>query len=72
MAVRACGGPCCPIEASAPSPTCWGLGAGLSALDIFVKTAGSAQSVGVPCLEPRPLDPVSLRELAGFVALGML
>ena len=38
-------------------------------LDIFAKTAGSAQSVGVPRLEPRPLDPVSLRELAGSAAL---
>ena len=71
MAVRACGDPCCPVGASAPSPLCRGLGAGLSALDIFVKTASSTQSVGVPRLEPRPLGPASLRELAGFVALGM-
>ena len=71
MVVRACGGPCCPVEASVPSPLCRGLGAGLSAPDTFVKTAGSAQSVGAPRLEPRPLGPASLRELVGFVALGM-
>ena len=38
---------------------------------VTVGTAGSAQSVGVPHLEPRPLDPASLREFAGFVALCM-
>ena len=70
MAVRACGGPCCPVEASAPSPLCRGLGAGLSVSDTFVKTAGSAQSVGALRLEPRPLDPASPRGLAGSAALG--
>ena len=39
--------------------------------DTFIRTAGSAQSGGAPRLEPRPLGPASLRELAGFVALGM-
>ena len=43
----------------------------LSALDIFAKTAGSTQSAGVPRLEPHPLDPASLRGLAGSAALGM-
>ena len=71
MVVRACGGPCCPVEASAPSPLFRGLGAGLSALDTFVEIAGSVQSGGAPRLEPRPLGPASLRELAGFVALDM-
>ena len=71
MAVRACGVPYCPVEASAPSPLCCGLGAELSALDIFAKTAGSAQSVGAPRLEPRPLDPASPCGLAGSAALGM-
>ena len=68
---RACGGPCCPVEASAPSPLCRGLSAGLSAPDTFVETAGSAQSVGAPRLEPRPLDPASPHGLADSAALGM-
>ena len=63
--------PCCPVEASAPSPLCRGLGAGLSVPDTFVEIAGSAQSGGAPRLEPHPLGPTSLRELASFVALGM-
>ena len=71
MAVRACGGPCCPVEALAPSPLCRGLGAGLSAPDTFVKTAGSAQNVGALRLEPRPLDPASSRGLASSAALDM-
>ena len=49
------------VEVSAPD----------SVLDIFAKTAGSAQSLGAPRLEPRPLGPASLRELAGFIALDM-
>ena len=40
-------------------------------LDTFARTAGSTQSGGAPCLEPRPLGPVSLRELASFVVLDM-
>ena len=71
MEVRACGGPCCPVEALAPSPLRCGLGAGPSTLDTFARTAGSAQSGGALCLEPRPLGPASLRELAGFVVLDM-
>ena len=71
MVVRVCGSPCCPVEASAPSPLCRGLSTGLPVPDTFVKTAGSTQSVGVPHLKPRPLDPVSLHELAGSAALGM-
>ena len=71
MEVRACGGPYCPVEASAPSPLCRGLGAGLSVPDTFVETAGSTQSVGAPHLEPRQLDPASPRGLAGFAALSM-
>ena len=49
------------VEVSAPD----------SVLDIFAKTAGSAQSVGALRLEPRPLDPASPRGLAGSSALGM-
>ena len=71
MEVTASGGLYCPIEASAPSPLCRGLGAGLSAPDTFVEIAGSAQSGGAPRLEPRPLGPSSPRELAGSTALGM-
>ena len=70
MAVGACGGPCCPVGASAPSPLCRGLGVGLSAPDTFVKTDGSTRSVGAPRLEPRPLDPASPRGLAGSAALS--
>ena len=69
--VRACGGPCCLVKASAPSPLCRSLGAELSALDTFAGIADNVRSVGAPRLEPRPLGPASLRELAGFVALGM-
>ena len=69
MVVRACGVLCCPVEASAPSPLCRYLSAGLSAPDTFVKTAGSAWSVGAPRLEPRPLGPASPRGLAGSTAL---
>ena len=32
---------------------------------------GSAQSAGVPHLEPHPLDPASPRGLTGSAALGM-
>ena len=71
MGARACGGPCCPVEALAPSPLCLGLGAELSAPDIFTGIADSVLSAGVPRLEPRLLGPASLRELAGFVALDM-
>ena len=68
MAVRASGAPCCPVEASAPSPLCRGLGAGLSVPDTFVKTAGRTQNVGASRIEPRPLGLASPRGLAGFVA----
>ena len=71
MVVRGCGGPCCPVEASAQSPLCRGLGVGLSAPDTFVETTSSAMSVGVPRLEPHLLGPASLRGLAGSAALGM-
>ena len=70
--VKACDVPCCPVEASAPGHPCGGLGVEPSALGIFAGTADNAQSVGAPCLEPRPLDPVSPRGLAGFAALGRL
>ena len=40
-----------------------------SVLDIFAKTAGSAQSVGALRLEPRPLDQARTRGLAGSAAL---
>ena len=71
MAVKAYGILYCPVEALAPSPLRLGLVAGPSALDTFIRIVGSAQSGGAPCLEPHPLGPASLRELAGFVVLDM-
>ena len=67
--LKACGGPCCPVEASAPGRPCLGLGVEPSTLGIFVGTADKAQSAGAPHLELHPLDPVSPRELAGSAAL---
>ena len=67
--VRACGVPCCLAEASAPSRPCLGLSVELSALDTFAGTADNEQSVGAPCLEPRPLGPASPRWFAGSAAL---
>ena len=42
----------------------------LGSFPALAGTADSAQSVGAPRLEPRPLDPASPRGLADFAALG--
>ena len=68
MAVRACGVPCCPVEASAPGPLCCGLDTGSSMLGIFIGTADNVPSVGAAHLEPRLLGLMSPRALVGFVA----
>ena len=69
-ALRACGVLCCPIEALAPSPLCLGLGAELSAPDIFTGIADNVLSVGAPHLEPHPLGLMSPREVTGLAAPG--
>ena len=41
-------------------------------LGIVAGTAGTMLSVGAPCVEPRPPDPVSPRGLAGSGGLDKL
>jgi hypothetical protein len=71
MAVRACGAPYCPVEASAPDPLCRALGAEPSVPDIFAGIADSVQSAGVPRLKPRLLGLENPHELAGSAAPEM-
>ena len=68
MVVRACGVPCCHVEASAPGPLCRGLDVGSSALDIFAGIADNVLSVGAAHLKARLLGLTSPRGLVGFAA----